>query len=267
MINRLGIRHGRILGRKHKETDFFASNKWKDEFILAKKYNYDLMELSIPAGIDNHPILTKKKRREIYKVANDNDIIISCICYDYLIVNPINHLFKLHCNKWDINNLLDYTMELNIKKVLIPFLGHATIKNNINEFKKIVDYLNLEIDKRGLSFQVETDLNAQYYLENIAKDYKNLKLTYDTGNANYFNMDIYKDINLLKKHIIDFHIKDSNKSIPNIKLGEGTVNFKKIFKLLNKISFMGDFILETPYPKYKKEPELNNMYIRAAEQE
>ena len=48
----------------------------------------------------------------------------------------------------------------------------------------------------------------------------------------------------LKKEIKHIHIKDKNKNLENVILGNGKVNFLKFFKLLKKIKYNGNLTVE-----------------------
>ena len=48
----------------------------------------------------------------------------------------------------------------------------------------------------------------------------------------------------LKKEIKHIHIKDKNKNLENVILGNGKVNFLKFFKLLKKIKYKGNLTVE-----------------------
>ena len=74
---------------------------------------------------------------------------------------------------------------------------------------------------------------------------KNIFIVYDTGNRVKKNNFQFDEILKLKKYICHFLIKDKNFRGENLVLGEGSVNFEKIFEAIKKINYRGKFTFET----------------------
>ena len=63
--------------------------------------------------------------------------------------------------------------------------------------------------------------------------------------AGYLKLISPKLIEIYKDKILNIHIKDRNLRGDTVPLGEGEVNFFKIFKNLKNINYSGNFILQT----------------------
>ena len=70
-------------------------------------------------------------------------------------------------------------------------------------------------------------------------------INYDTGNSASLGYDCSEEIRFYGKQILNVHIKDRKLYGSTVPLGYGNTNFNKIFQELNKISYRGNFILQT----------------------
>ena len=64
------------------------------------------------------------------------------------------------------------------------------------------------------------------------------------GNSASKGFDPEKEIEILSKYIINVHIKDRIYKGNTVELGKGDVDFKKVFKMLKKIGYNDDLILQ-----------------------
>ena len=69
-------------------------------------------------------------------------------------------------------------------------------------------------------------------------------INYDTGNSAYWGFDQLSEIGLYGHLIGSVHIKDCTPERYSVPLGEGNVDFPRIFSLLKRIDYSGDFILQ-----------------------
>lgn len=102
-------------------------------------------------------------------------------------------------------------------------------------------------------------------LENLKND--DLKFTLDIKQAYRANKKPEDYIRVMGKNIVNVHINDCSDRKMCLLPGDGSVDFRKLFEQLNKVSYKGDFILEvyrsnyTNYNQIKKSLDyLRNIY-------
>lgn len=147
-----------------------------------------------------------------------------------------------------LKKLINNCNIVGINIIEIPLVDNSSLKNKkqIDEFKKnLLKILNYS-KKKKVRISLETDLQPRKFLKLIesfspAKVYAN----FDMGNSAALNYDPENEIEILKNHIINVHIKDRLTGGSTVPLGEGNVDFKKVFKKLKNIKYNGELILQT----------------------
>ena len=71
-----------------------------------------------------------------------------------------------------------------------------------------------------------------------------MKINLDSGNTVSLGYDLKKEIIDANKLIGSVHIKDRLKYGVTVPLGYGDVNFKVLFKSLNKVNYKGEYVLQ-----------------------
>ena len=116
--------------------------------------------------------------------------------------------------------------------------------------------------KKNVKISLETDLQPTEFLKLIesfrpAKVYAN----FDMGNSAALNYDPETEIEILKNHIINVHIKDRLIGGSTVPLGKGNVNFKKVFKKLINIKYNGELILQAARKDLNNTKKKENFYL------
>ena len=80
-------------------------------------------------------------------------------------------------------------------------------------------------------------------------DHPNVRINFDTANIYYYNegVDAVVELEKIRSYVASVHLKDTNgkpKTWYFPTLGEGVVDFPKVFQLLNEVGFHGPFTLE-----------------------
>ena len=120
----------------------------------------------------------------------------------------------------------------------------------------------MEIGKRyDVNICLENLENSAYLLCTELKDFLNvlnsvegLKATLDVGHANTTDIKPNEYFNGVKNFVMDMQIHDNNVELDEHKcLGEGNINYQKLFFECKKVKYTGPFILELfPYENILK---------------
>ena len=251
----LGIVQGR-LSFSGKKLQCFPK-KPLDEFKLASEIGYDFIEF-FGERIKNYnnPIWTSKGIKQYIKASKKYNQKIYSFCDDYVINHSLGG--KRTLNK--IVNTIEQIEKLSIKKYILPMYGKSFI--NKKNKKKITENLTIisEIcNKKKIELLIESNMSPKEFfnLKKITKS-NNFYFLFDTGNRVLLKKNFVSDICKFNNEIKHVHLKDKNFKNKNVIFGKGEVNFKLIFKELNKINYKGSFTIESQRGKNIKAQATKN---------
>jgi len=108
--------------------------------------------------------------------------------------------------------------------------------------------------KHGATICLETHPilchNAEQMLKTMkGVNHENVRINFDTANIYYYNenIDAVEELKKVVKYVKSVHLKDTDgkpKSFDFPPLGDGIVDFPKVFKILNEVGFYGPFTFE-----------------------
>ncbi len=242
----LGFIQGRLTSPpSRKILQYFPQKNWRKEFVLAGKLNFHHIEYFGERKFNKfNPIWRYKSLLDISKLVKKNNLNNYSFCDDFFINN--NFINYQNLDKY-YEQLVNNLSIINIKVyVLAMFEKSCLTRFNFKNFVPRLKYLSHELKKKKIKLALETnlDVNSIIKLIKLVKS-KNIYIVYDTGNRLKKNNLQYNEIIKLKKNICHVHIKDKNWKGENVILGNGSVNFIKIFKAFKKINYMGKYTFET----------------------
>ncbi len=163
----------------------------------------------------------------------------------HLMVLHENHLKNpddLLAVQW-VEQAIPATASLGTEVILLPFFFEGAIEER-HEQEYVADILRElapEAEAHGVILGLENTLSAEdnmFILDRVQSPA--VKVYYDVGNSNFFGHDIYEEIPFLGNNICQFHIKDN----PHY-MGQGEIDFERVFRLIDEINFQGWMNIET----------------------
>ena len=238
---------GRLSPPINKKIQKFPHNHWKDEFSLARKIGFDLIEWVVDD--EKNPIFDDAQVNEILRLSKKNDIQINSICADifmekFLFKNEGEYTTK---NLEILKKLIQQCSKCNIKIIELPFVDSSSIRN-IGDQNQLVQ--NFEVIKKiakehNIILGLETDLDSKSFVRFLEKfDSPNIKANYDIGNSVSNNFNPLIELDDLQKWIVNIHVKDRHRFGNTVTLGLGDVNFSEFFEKLREIDYEGDLIIQ-----------------------
>lgn len=249
-MHRLGIMQGRLSPMKDGIIQTFPGDKWREEFALASKIGFELIEWVLDmTDIDKNPIFTSHGRQEINQYKKRYKIDVPSICCDYFIEKPF-HSESLSIRMQSQGMLLELIKicpEIGIKYLEIPLIGRSSITDRASADQVLALFEMIEplLIENDVYLLLETDIlpkDLTILLERINS--KRIQLNYDTGNSAYWGFDVKYELTHYGNRIGNIHIKDCTPEDYSVMLGTGNVDFDLTFKLLKKVSYQGDFVLQ-----------------------
>ena len=258
----IGIMQGRLSKPINEKIQSFPIDNWENEFKIASEIGYTCIEWVIDSnGIDNNPLFIDSKRKVIITLMNQWNITIPAVCHDQLMDITLHS--KDENTASFVFNILKKTMEtcenFGIKYIEIPLVGNSSLKtdSDFNNLVKQLTKLDKKAKKYSIDFILETDLPPEQNVS-LMKSMVGMSvgMNFDMGNSAYwsFNPDI--ELGQIGPWIKNVHVKDCIPEIYTVPLGDGNVNFNKVFEHLKSQSYNGLFILQAAPASFGEEIEV-----------
>ena len=246
---KIGFMQGRLSKIERGRIQSFPFSNWQNEFELAKKNNFELIEWTIDSfNIDKNPILTPKGINRIKYLTKKTGVKIESITCDFFMENPFYKYKKFKLNSLDyLKKILISSRILKIKYIILPIVDFSSVKKSEEEeklIKKLKAFAELIPNKSKILF--ETDFNPTKNLKFIKHfDAKKFGINYDTGNSAHLGNNVKSEMKFFFKYIHNIHIKDRKKNKITVDLGKGDFDFKYFFKFIKSKKYSKNLILQT----------------------
>ena len=255
------------LSKKSGKLQSFPWERWREEFFEAKAIGFNQIEWLVDEElVSNNPIASIEGRKEIAELSDKHNIIVNSLCAHSFIDGNLlaNYPYSKEA-KENFLTLLNYAVQANIQLVCLPVMDKFSLKSF--EAKKILKNLLLDTyeDHKDIKILLECDLPAdeiKVFLDDVGL--KNVRILYDLGNATALGFDIETEIKLLHSYIGEIHLKDRYKDNgQSERLGRADTSFNTVAKVLKKLSWQGNIILETPIlDDWREEAKKNYLFAK-----
>ena len=248
IADKIGFIQGRLSKVENNRIQIFPVRNWKAEFQVACVNDINKIEWTIDSEtISENPLINSETLTEILELKNHYSIQVPSVTCDYFMEKP-----PWQESERDLEDVLTKIMNgmhlLNSTKLVIPLVDNSSLSNSkyittvINFFERI----NPKIVENNIQICFESDFPPQNLADFIKKFPKNnYGVNYDMGNSASLGYLPYEEFELYGSRIINVHIKDRllyGKSVP---LGEGSADFKSVFRCLKSTNYNGNYILQT----------------------
>lgn len=192
-------------------------------------------------GLSNHETL-----RVIKEAAARTGIKIAGVAIGEL--NRVPYKSEPRTEEW-VWNSVDAAKSLGASVILLAFFGKGELRDDIAGQKMVIERLKKvapHAEKQGITLGIESYLSARQHLDIIeAVGSSAVKVYYDSCNAADAGHDVYSEIPLLGKDMIcELHMKENG-----FRLGEGTLDWPRVARLLKEIGYRGWMQIEGATPK------------------
>jgi L-ribulose-5-phosphate 3-epimerase len=269
---KIGFMQGRLIDSENKNfIQYFPSKNWKKEIKLALLNGLSLIEWT--ANLENlkrNPVYNTRLLKDLILFKKKNNIIINSITCDFFMQKPFFNFSgkKMYFFLDILKKIIINSQKIGIKYIILPLVDNSSIKNIIQE-KTLIKLLNNKnflsnLDKES-KILFETDFSPRkiiMFMKNFDKN--KFGINYDTGNSSHMGYKI-SDEKIYFRYLNNVHIKDRVKVTgKSVRLGCGNTDFKSFFKILKKIKYKGNLILQTARAKnnnHINEININKRFI------
>lgn len=163
-------------------------------------------------------------------------------------LNQVPYKSEPRAEEW-VWNSVDAAKALGVEVVLLAFFSDGDLRNDPAGKKVVIERLKKvapQAEKQGIILGIESYLSAQEHLEIIeAVGSKAVRVYYDARNSADAGHDIYKEIPFLGKDLIcELHMKEND-----VLLGEGTIDWPRVARMLKEIDYRGWMQIESAMPQ------------------
>lgn len=246
----------------------FPEKYWKKEFKVLNKTGLNLIEWTLDYNdLIRNPLITDDGIKKIKLLSKKYSVKIKSVTCDCFMQKPFWKIKKNQKILSFLKKIILSSGKLGIKYIVVPLVDKGSIENN-NQEKKLIyicERYKKYLKDNKVNIVFESDLKPKSLVKFIHKfDPEFFGINYDSGNSASLNYDIDEEFRRYGKYIKNVHIKDRKKFGKTVRLGEGNVNFVKLFKNLKKIKYKGNLILQTARSKknrHLEELKINLNYI------
>ena len=248
----IGIMQGRLSKPRSRLIQEFPWETWREEFSLAHKIGISIIEWTVDhARFFENPLFLDSMTHEVKNLMDLYQIRVCSATLDNFVTAPIHKINPTTKNSSKIEILfwvIDEAIKKNIKLLVLPIVAESGGENTASliELKKQICLVQNYLINKELQIALECELSLEKidYLYNSFTSFDNIGFNFDMGNSAALGNDAVEEIQLYGNKLFNVHIKDRILGGSTVPLGEGTVNFKKVFNELHLIGYEGNYILQ-----------------------
>lgn len=248
---RIGFMQGRLSPLVDGKIQAFPAAHWRDEFALAERYGFPLIEWTLDHDdLADNPLMTAAGRREIAALTQRHGIAIRSLTGDCFMQAPF---FKAEGQARvtlvdELRRVLDAAAAARIAFVVVPLVDNGHLDNpvQLERLTQVLDGLQTFLRDARMKIIFESDLPPRELRGFIARFSRFcFGINYDIGNSASLGHDPSEEIASYAAWIDNVHVKDRRLGGTTTPLGTGNANLPRVFELLHDAGYRGDFILQT----------------------
>jgi L-ribulose-5-phosphate 3-epimerase len=249
--DRIGFMQGRLSELIDDRVQFFPWGTWEQEFEIASQIPIRLMEWTLDhEGIDENPFMTIHGQKKISELCKKWNVKIPSLTGDCFMQAPFWKASNDAAGKLiqDYRDVVAACGNLGVGIIVIPLVDNGSLDNHSQE-ESLIELLlqNIDVLKGSrVKLAFESDfypLRLKKFIDRLPDE--NFGINFDMGNSASLGYRSEEEIDLYGNRIYNVHVKDRLLNGGTVPLGNGNVDFIKVFTGLGKIAYQGNFILQT----------------------
>ncbi len=215
-------------------------------FDIARKIGLQGLQVSYNTTTDEIGLSNPETLRAIREASVRTGVKIAGLAIGELNRTPYKS--EARTEEW-VWKSVDAAKALGAPVILLAFFGNGELRDDEAGQKKVIERLKIvapHAEKQGITLGIESYLSARQHLDIMDAVGSNaIKVYYDARNSADAGHDVYQEIPMLgKDRICELHMKENG-----FRLGEGTIDWPRVAKLLKKIGYQGWMQIEGATPK------------------
>ena len=244
---KIGFMQGRLFSSEDNNyIQYFPYSNWQKELMLAKKNKLSCMEWTINLeNINKNPIFNNRLLSKAINIIKKSKVQVNSVTCDFFMQKPFFKRGASNLSKNILKKIIKNGNKIDIKYFILPLVDNSSIKNLLEEKKLHQGVLDIaKYLKKNSKILFEIDYKPEKVLKFINKFDNRFGINYDTGNSAHFGYKIHHEKNYFHR-VYNIHIKDRVLNGNTVRLGVGSWDYVSFFKLIKKIKYKGNLILQT----------------------
>ena len=248
---KIGFMQGRLSPLVNGKIQAFPSETWEDEFSIAIKNNFNLMEWTLDQNkIYENPLMTENGRFKINNLCRSYNFFIPSLTADCFMQAPLwkckkNELKFLEKVFFDVVNSCS---AIKIEMIIIPLVDNGALEN-VKQENNLCAFLNSNQNfffERKIKILFESDYSPIKLARFINRFEPSIfGINYDIGNSAALGFSCEDEFNSYASRMLNVHVKDRLFGGTTVPLGKGSASLEKVFQLLSIFRYQGNYILQT----------------------
>ena len=247
----IGFMQGRLCDRVDGKIQAFPWRDWELEFTSASKLGIGLMEWTLDQErLYENPLMNAVGQSRIRELCGRHGMRVMSLTGDCFMQAPF---YKVQGSERlallaDLNAILEASQQVGIRYVLVPLVDNGSLETPEQEKALLESMLPLRrrLVDAGMKIVFESDFGPNQlaaFIDRLPRDA--FGINYDIGNSAALGFSPSDEIGSYGHRIDNVHVKDRKLHGTTVPLGTGNADFSAVFSALRKISYDGNFILQT----------------------
>jgi len=247
----IGFMQGRLSPLVDGKIQAFPWNNWENEFEIANKNNFKIMEWTLDQfNLIKNPLMTEDGRKRIKFLSDKFEISIYSLTGDCFMQAP----FYKACSEdqyslmQDLKNIINACGLLGIRFIVFPLVDNGSLESEEQEqaLKNGLFLVDTILQQNNVIIVFESDFPPDR-LNNFISGFipERYGINYDIGNSAALGFDPKEEIRTYGNRILNVHVKDRLLGGNTVPLGKGSAEIQIVLDELDSIGYDGNYILQT----------------------
>jgi hexulose-6-phosphate isomerase len=221
-----------------------------------------MMEWTIDSErFEENPLITTSGQSEIRSLQESHKLTIPSVTCDYFMENPFWTVSRDESKK-DLTRIIEGMSSITAKYLVIPLVDKSSLPEALqSEATKFFFELADVLEKNNVLIAFESDFPPKKLRDFISDfDRQFFGINYDMGNSASLGFIPKEEFAAYGDRIINVHVKDRVRFGTTVPLGTGDTDFESVFTGLKKLSYEGNYILQTARDQNGNHAQAIEMY-------
>jgi hexulose-6-phosphate isomerase len=251
VTNPIGFMQGRLSPLVDGKIQAFPWDCWRAEFPAAQALGLTLMEWTLDQDrLYDNPLLTAAGQQEIRGLSQRHGLAVASLTGDCFMQFPLWKAAGAEraALERDFIAIARACHAVGIRQIVVPLVDNGSMATPAQE-DSLVDFL---LAQAGLFAELDQQVvfECDYRPAELGRFIGRLPadrfaINYDIGNSAALGYDPAEEFAAYGDRIANVHVKDRVLGGTTVPLGTGNADFPKVFGLLLRWNYRGNYIMQT----------------------
>ncbi|MFC5325334.1 sugar phosphate isomerase/epimerase family protein [Bradyrhizobium oligotrophicum] len=251
MVSRIGFMQGDLMERADKRGRGFLTDCWREEFSVAQKVGFELIEWRIgEEPILMNPVMSTTGRDQMRRLSGECGICIPSLSADFMMQFPFYMVTgREHRARLDLlGAVIEACAEIEIKLLVMPLTNgwQQLSSREAVALRSGLDRLAPLLEACGVVLSLESDLDPRC-LVSLIEPYPadRFGITYTVGCRPSIRADAHQDLAACGNRIVNVRLKDWNLDVDRASPSRQRTSLADALNQLKRAGYRGDLILQS----------------------